>query len=205
MAITYGFYNSLNKDRVYNAEQMSSIFNGIITDGVFSTIGDALMPIAGTGMQVIVKTGKCWFNSTWTLNDALLPLDIEAADVSLTRIDAIIVEINSSIGTRANTIKMLKGTPSANPAKPALANSEHLHQYALGYVTVSAGVTSITADKIEVNVGKSTCRSSHLFFSRLTSMICLTNGMLSLVHGLQMFSLSFLAISPLISRDRLMP
>ena len=27
MAITYGFYNSLNKDRVYNAEQMSSIFN----------------------------------------------------------------------------------------------------------------------------------------------------------------------------------
>ena len=157
MAITYGFYNSLNKDRVYNAEQMSSIFNGIITDGVFSTIGDALMPITGTGMQVIVKTGKCWFNSTWTLNDALLPLDIEAADVSLTRIDAIIVEINSSIGTRANTIKMLKGTPSANPAKPALANSEHLHQYALGYVTVSAGATSITADKIEVNVGKSSC------------------------------------------------
>lgn len=157
MAITYGFYNSLNKDRVYNAEQMSSIFNGIITDGVFSTIGDALMPIAGTGMQVIVKTGKCWFNSTWTLNDALLPLDIEAADVSLTRIDAIVVEINSSIGTRANTIKMLKGTPSANPAKPTLANSEHLHQYALGYVTVSAGATSITADKIEVNVGKSSC------------------------------------------------
>lgn len=157
MAITYGFYNSLNKDRVYNAEQMSSIFNGIITDGVFSTIGDALMPIAGTGMQVIVKTGKCWFNSTWTLNDALFPLDIDAADVSLTRIDAIIVEINSSVGTRANTIKMLKGTPSANPAKPTLANSEHLHQYALGYVTVSAGATSITADKIEVNVGKSTC------------------------------------------------
>lgn len=157
MAITYGFYNSLNKDRVYNAEQMSSIFNGIITDGIFSTIGDALMPIAGTGMQVIVKTGKCWFNSTWTLNDALLPLDVEAADVSLTRIDAIVVEIDSSIGTRANTIKMLKGTPSANPAKPTLANSEHLHQYALGYVTVSAGVTSITADKIEVNVGKATC------------------------------------------------
>lgn len=157
MAITYGFYNSLNKDRVYNAEQMSSIFNGIITDGVFSTIGDALMPIAGTGMQVIVKTGKCWFNSTWTLNDALLPLNVEASDVSLTRIDAIVVEIDSSIGTRANTIKMLKGTPSANPAKPALANSEHLHQYALGYVTVSAGATSITADKIEVNVGKATC------------------------------------------------
>lgn len=157
MAVTYGFYNSLNKDRVYNAEQMSSIFNGIITDGVFASIGGSLMPIAGTGMQVIVKTGKCWFNSTWTLNDALLPLDIPTADVSLTRIDAIIVEINSAVSTRANTIKVLKGTPSANPAKPALANTETLHQYALGYVTVGTGVTSITADKIEVNVGKTTC------------------------------------------------
>lgn len=157
MAVTYGFYNSLNKDRVYNAEQMSSIFNGIITDGVFASIGGSLMPIAGTGMQVVVKTGKCWFNSTWTLNDALLPLDIPAADVSLTRIDAVVVEINSAVSTRANTIKVIKGTPSANPAKPTLANTETLHQYALGYVTVNAGATSITADKIEVNVGKSTC------------------------------------------------
>ena len=157
MAVTYGFYNSLNKDRVYNAEQMSSIFNGIITDGVFASIGGSLMPIVGTGMQVVVKTGKCWFNSTWTLNDALLPLDIPAADVSLTRIDAVVVEINSAVSTRANTIKVIKGTPSANPAKPTLANTETLHQYALGYVTVSAGVTSITADKIEVNVGKTTC------------------------------------------------
>ena len=157
MAVTYGFYNSLNKDRVYNAEQMSSIFNGIITDGVFASIGGSLMPIAGTGMQVVVKTGKCWFNSTWTLNDALLPLDIPAADVSLTRIDAVVVEINSAVSTRANTIKVIKGIPSANPAKPTLANTETLHQYALGYATVSAGVTSITADKIEVNVGKTTC------------------------------------------------
>lgn len=157
MAVTYGFYNSLNKDRVYNAEQMSAIFDGIITDGVFSAIGDGLMPIAGTGMQVIVKTGKCWFNSTWTLNDALLPLDIETADVSLTRIDAIVVEINSATSTRANSIKIVKGTPSANPAKPILSNTTTLHQYALGYVTVAAGVTSINAGNIEVNVGKTGC------------------------------------------------
>lgn len=157
MAVTYGFYNSLNKDRRYNAEQMSSIFNGIITDGVFSTIGDALMTVAGTGMQVIVKTGRAWFNSTWTLNDAQLPLDVPAADVSLTRIDAVILEVNSAVATRANSIKVLKGTPSANPAKPALSATETLHQYALAYITVGAGVTSITAANIEINVGKTSC------------------------------------------------
>lgn len=157
MAVTYGFYNSLNKDRMYNAEQMSSIFNGIITDGVFSTIGDALMTVAGTGMQVIVKPGRAWFNSTWTLNDAQLPLDVPAADVSLTRIDAVILEVNSAIATRANSIKVLKGTPSANPTKPTLSATETLHQYALAYITVGAGVTSITAANIEINVGKTSC------------------------------------------------
>lgn len=157
MAVTYGFYNSLNKDRMYNAEQMSSIFNGIITDGVFSTIGNALMTVAGTGMQVIVKPGRAWFNSTWTLNDAQLPLDVPAADVSLTRIDAVILEVNSAVSTRANSIKVLKGTPSANPAKPALSATETLHQYALAYITVGAGVISITAANIEINVGKTSC------------------------------------------------
>lgn len=157
MAVTYGFYNSLNKDRMYNAEQMSSIFNGIITDGVFSTIGDALMTVAGSGMQVIVKTGRAWFNSTWTLNDAQLPLDVPTADVSLTRIDAVILEVNSAVATRANSIKILKGTPSANPAKPTLSATETNHQYALAYITVGAGVTSITAANIEINVGKTSC------------------------------------------------
>lgn len=157
MAVTYGFYNSLNKDRMYNAEQMSSIFNGIITDGVFSTIGDALMTVAGTGMQVIVKPGRAWFNSTWTLNDAQLPLDVPAADVSLTRIDAVILEVNSAVATRANSIKILKGTPSANPAKPTLSATETNHQYALAYITVAAGATSITAANIEINVGKTSC------------------------------------------------
>lgn len=157
MAVTYGFYNSLNGDRKYNAEDISHIFNGIITDGVFSTIGDTLMTVAGTGMQVIVKTGKCWFNGTWTMNDSLLPLSIEAADVSLTRIDAVVVEVDTSVATRANSIKIVRGTTSANPANPPMKSEEFVHQYPIAYVTVSPGVTSITADKININVGRGSC------------------------------------------------
>lgn len=157
MAVTYGFYNSLNGDRKYNAEDISHIFNGIITDGVFSTIGDTLMTVAGTGMQVIVKTGKCWFNGTWTMNDSLLPLSIEAADVSLTRIDAVVVEVDTSVATRANSIKIVRGTASANPANPPMKSEEFVHQYPIAYVTVSPGVTSITADKININVGRGSC------------------------------------------------
>lgn len=157
MAVTYGFYNSLNKDRVYNAEQMSAIFDGVITDGVFASIGGKLIPTAGSGMQVIVKPGKCWFNSTWTVNDAELPLAISSADVSLPRIDAIVVEVNSAVNTRMNSIKVITGIPSANPIKPTLISNATQHQYALGYVTIPANSTSISGGNIENNVGKSTC------------------------------------------------
>lgn len=154
MAVTYGFYDSLNHDRLYNAQQMSAIFDGIINDGVFMSVGNQFHTVAGTGMQVIVKSGRAWFDSTWTLNDAEYPLSIDAADVLLTRIDAIVLEVNSEVATRANTIKVVKGTPASTPAKPTLTNTATIHQHALAYVTVAKNITAITNSMIEIVVGK---------------------------------------------------
>ena len=154
MAVTYGFYDSLNHDRLYNAQQMSAIFDGIINDGVFMSVGNQFHTVAGTGMQVIVKSGRAWFDSTWTLNDAEYPLSIDAADVLLTRIDAVVLEVNSDVATRANTIKVVKGTPASTPAKPTLTNTATIHQHALAYVTVAKNTTAITNSMIEIVVGK---------------------------------------------------
>lgn len=154
MAVTYGFYDSLNHDRLYNAQQMSAIFDGIINDGVFMSVGNQFHTVAGTGMQVIVKSGRAWFNSTWTLNDAEYPLSIDAADVLLTRIDAVVLEVNSEVATRANTIKVVKGTPASTPTKPTLTNTATVHQHALAYVTVAKNITAITNSMIEIVVGK---------------------------------------------------
>lgn len=154
MAVTYGFYDSLNHDRLYNAQQMSAIFDGIINDGVFMSVGNQFHTVAGTGMQVIVKSGRAWFDSTWTLNDAEYPLSIDAADVLLTRIDAVVLEVNSEVATRANTIKVVKGTPASTPAKPTLTNTAAVHQHALAYVTVAKNTTAITNSMIEIVVGK---------------------------------------------------
>ena len=154
MAVTYGFYDSLNHDRLYNAQQMSAIFDGIINDGVFASVGNQFHTVAGTGMQVIVKSGRAWFDSTWTLNDAEYPLSIDTADVLLTRIDAVVLEVNSEVATRANAIKIVKGTPASTPVKPALTNTAAVHQHALAYVTVAKNITAITNSMIEIVVGK---------------------------------------------------
>ena len=157
MAFTCGFFNSENGDRKYNAEQMSAIFDGIIADGVFTTIGDHMAVSAGTGMQVLVGTGKVWFDHTWNVNDAAYPLAIAASDVTLSRIDAIVLETNHSDSVRLNKLRVVQGTVASSPVKPTLTNSEKVHQHPLAWVTVAPGVTQIAASAIENAVGTAAC------------------------------------------------
>lgn len=154
MAVTYGFYDSLAGDRKYNALQMGRMFEGMVSDGVFSTVGQGLVvtPNIGT-MTINVGTGRAWFNFTWTLNDSNLVLTVQPAEVALNRIDTVVVEVNSDIGVRANAIKIIKGTPAASPVAPTLANTATLHQYALADIVVNSGVTQIAAPNITNRIG----------------------------------------------------
>ena len=100
MSVTYGFYNSVNGDRKYNSIQMSRMFDGIISDGIFETVGDKLMVSAGSGMTVNVGTGRAWFNHTWTWNDSLLPIKIADSELVLNRIDTIVIDVDViAVGT----------------------------------------------------------------------------------------------------------
>lgn len=155
MSVTYGFYNSVNGDRKYDATQISSIFDGIVTDGVFMSIGTSLRVKAASGMTVNVGIGRAWFNHTWTYNDALLPLTLDASDVLNSRIDSVILEINSGESVRANSIKILKGTPASSPREPSLTSSVTLHQYRLANILVKAGVSSINQSNITDLIGSS--------------------------------------------------
>lgn len=155
-SVSCGFYNSMN-DRRYDALQMSSIFDGIIRDGIFATIGDSFVVNAGTDSTVLVGTGKCWFNHTWTINDAELLIDLSVDEYKsstvLNRIDAIVIEVNTTDAVRDNFIKVVKGSPATTPNKPTLTNSDGVYQHALCYITRPAGSTVITQADIENVVG----------------------------------------------------
>ncbi len=153
MSVTYGFYNSLNGDRKYDATQISSMFDGLIIDGIFASIGTAFVVKADTGNTVNVGVGKAWFNRTWTLNDAILPLEAPISEVLLDRIDAIVIEVDTSEAVRANSIKIIQGTPSSQPVRPTMASSETLHQYPLCYIYRPAGSSEITQAQITNMVG----------------------------------------------------
>ncbi len=157
MSVTSGFFNSLNGDRRYNAEQMSDIFNGIINDGVFANIGTAFGVKASTGNIVTVGIGRAWFNSTWLLNDAILPITADASEVLLDRIDAVVIEINRDNSVRGGSIKIIKGSPESSPTKPTMINTTYVNQYPLAYIYRKAGSSEITQANLTNAIGTSSC------------------------------------------------
>lgn len=153
MALTYGFFDSINHDRTYNAEEFSSFLDGIVYDGVYESVGNKFYVSEYEGMMVTVDTGRAWFDHTFTLNTSKIALTVPDADTVYNRIDAVVLEVNKE--DRRNYIKIVEGTPSESPQKPSLKKTVRIKQYALAYITVTKDTTEIEQVNIEYVVDTS--------------------------------------------------
>ena len=156
MTIKSGFFNSLNHDRVYDADDINSIFDGIITDGVFGNIGKRFAVTPGSGMSVNVGTGKARFHQIFVENDANLVLQIPQSDVLLNRIDAVVIRVDRTMSGRTGNIVVLKGMPSQNPIAPTLSNDNQIWDMPIAYINVKANVNKVNSSDIQYLVGRNT-------------------------------------------------
>lgn len=141
--ITYGYFNSSGGDRRYNADQMSEYFDGLITNGVYESVGQALIVKVGTeAMTVTVGTGRAIIDCKWMKNDSMLSLTITPANALLPRYTAVIVRLDNE--NRLMEITTKDGTPAATPTQPTISDNE----LALAMVYVRAGATSISQSDI---------------------------------------------------------
>ena len=149
MAWTSGFFNSVNGDRLYNAEQMSRIFEGLITDGIYASVGNKMAVQPNSGMTIKIGTGRGWFGRHWVNNDSEYVLTLAASDVILNRYAAVCIKVDDTDSVR-DAVPYLKYSDFAtNPTKPTMIRTEQVKEYCLAYVYIKAGATSISASNIE--------------------------------------------------------
>lgn len=158
MSIYSYFFNAVKSetgtyDREYTAEDFANYLNKIVGDGVFIDPSTNLQVVAGSGMQVIVKKGEGWGKGHKIVNDADLPLKIDASDVVLSRIDRVVFYIDKS--NRKMDIRIKKGIGSASPNPPELERSENIYEYCLAEVTVNRQATGISQSNIRDTRGDS--------------------------------------------------
>lgn len=160
MTITSGFFNSINHDRLYDAEQLSSIFDGIINDGVFESVGDAFLvsPNSELNDSIVVGTGRAWFDHVWILNDAQYNVTLSPPSTIYKRIDAVVLDVDKRDSVRAATISVVEGTPALEPDPPVMLNEELHKQYPVAYITMPPGESDIISGvNIQRTVGTSDC------------------------------------------------
>lgn len=144
--IKSGFFNSVNGDRIYKAEEFAEYFSTFIGNGVFPNPSDGLQVTESVGMDVIVNSGQGWVNGYYIVNDTDYTLSLDVADGVLNRIDRIVMQLNYL--TRAITLVIKKGSLSSEPIAPVLQRDTDVYELALADIYVSKGAVSITQSKI---------------------------------------------------------
>lgn len=146
MAITYGFFNSVNGDRKYNADQMSNYFEGLVSDGVYNGVGNSMVVQASSGMNITVGSGRAIIGSKWIKNDSAYTLTVTGSHPTLNRYTAVVIKLDKV--NRNISITTIDGTPASTPTKPTISDSQTVMYLVLAYVYVGASVTSISQSNI---------------------------------------------------------
>lgn len=141
MAVTSGFFNAIDHDRLYNAEDVGSLLDGIITDGILNTYGSHFEVTISNGLDILVGSGRGWFKQTWIKNDDNLVLTAEANTTGDVRYDTVVIDINKTDAIRANSIQIVTGT--SNPSGPTLIDEAAHKQYPIANLKIDATGTEI--------------------------------------------------------------
>lgn len=150
--IRCGFFNSVNNDRKYNAEDMGRLFEGVISDGIFSTIEPKFkVEAVPETMDLLVNNGKAWFHERYFEIYDPVTVSIRPTDIN-PRIDAICICINTNDSVRAGSIEVVEGRTS----KPSMPVEDGVYYIPIAWITIGPNDTVSTDLDIESNVGNAT-------------------------------------------------
>ena len=140
----FSFFNDVDGDRVYYAEDFARHLATYFTNGIFNNGCQVLGN--NDDMSVNVNVGSANINGYRYDNDAVKTLSIDNADGVLNRIDNIVIRLDL---TNRNIItQVIKGTPASSPVAPDLTRTSTIYDLRIAKVSIPAGTTEITQDLI---------------------------------------------------------
>lgn len=146
--IKSGFFNAVNNDRTYTAEDMNKPYKRIVSNGVFATNSGTpssdFQVLASSGMVLNVQPGNAIVKSKWMESSIITPITVPANTGLITREDGVFLQIDDT--TRTGNIVYRSGDTSPESGELLLA-----------IVSVAAGATSLTQTNISDKRGSADC------------------------------------------------
>ncbi|MCM1052446.1 MAG: hypothetical protein NC483_00490 [Ruminococcus sp.] len=140
-----GFFNDINGDRVYFAEDVARKLRDYFTNGIFNN--GCMVLGENDDMSVNVDIGSANINGYSYHNDSKRLLLIDNADGVLNRIDNVVLRLD--LTSREIISKVIKGEFATEPVAPDLVRSATIYDLRIAKINIPAGTTTITQDLIE--------------------------------------------------------
>ena len=169
--VTSGFFDSTESNRrIYTADEFSSIFDGLISDGVYEnypggtrTVNGKSVKIppfevtkvtSGNDLVVSIGPGRAWFHHVWVLNTTST-VTLSPAHGTLPRIDCIYLIVNK--GARSCALACREGTPSSDPTGsfPSDDNNNYVYYYPIAFIKVPKAASSSSSLVVTPAIGNS--------------------------------------------------
>lgn len=139
------FFNSVNNDRVYDAEDFALYFSKYFTTGIFN--GGLIVKKGASGMSLVVGQGDANINGYRYTNDDDLNLTLNIGDAQYSRIDNVFLRLN--LDERKINILIDEGIPSSSPVARDPQRTSLLYDLVLARINIPAGATEINNTMIE--------------------------------------------------------
>lgn len=151
--ITSGFYNSINGDRTYSANDMNKPYKRVITEGIFATPQgtpsiDFQVLSANNAMNIIVKKGEGLLGNRWIELESDTVITVGSNTGITPRRDSIIIRVDNTQSGRVAQVIYREGTANSNPMSPNLVNTDTIKEIRVANIYVVAGTTWISQDVI---------------------------------------------------------
>lgn len=167
--VTSGFFDSTESNRrIYTADEFSSIFDGLISDGVYEnypggtrTVNGKTVKIppfevtkvtSGSDLVISIGPGRAWFHHVWVLNTTST-VTLSPAHGTLPRIDCIYLRVNK--GARSCNLDCKEGTPSSDPTGsfPGDDNNNDVYYYPIAFIKVPKAASSSSSLVVTPAIG----------------------------------------------------
>lgn len=150
-----GFFDSVNHDRLYNAEQMTYPYHRLVSDGIYQdtdgTPSDDLQVVSNGGMNVLVKPGEGMFLGRWFKNPSPIIITVDGNTGANPRVDSIFVHMDITL--RQATVDYIIGS-TTHPTPTPVGNEAY---YRLCDITVPSGAASLSDYNIDDTRGSDDC------------------------------------------------
>lgn len=162
ITIRSGFFDSVNNDRLYSADEMNRPYKRVITEGIFATpLGtpstDLQVLSANNGMNIIVKAGEGLLGGKWFENASDVTITVPNNSNVVPRRDSVIIQVDKRQSGRKVNIVYREGTPSSNPMPPAIGTVPNVIEKRVANIYVASGAVNINQDAIVDLRGSDEC------------------------------------------------